>query len=95
MNEDDLEVLAFAEKDANPNSWNMPIHYEGNCLIGCKGRKLLRTRNLFAVGNWIEYHREGAEHVGNLLKRSGGDLDKLPEIKGNIMMCEGVGEVEK
>jgi hypothetical protein len=90
MNEDDIQILAFAEKNADPNSWNMPIFYEGNCLIGCKGRKLSRTRNLFAAGSWVEYHRESPEHISLLLSRSGGDIEKLPEIKGNILLCENV-----
>jgi hypothetical protein len=43
---------------------------------------MLNTKNMVKALAWVDYHTSGPEHVGALLKRSGGDLDKLPEISG-------------
>lgn len=72
MGDEDLELLTFAEKNTNEREWELLTYYEGNCLIGCTTRKLLKTRNMLTALAWADYHREGAEHVGNLLKRREG-----------------------
>lgn len=72
MDDDDIQLLAFAEKVADPNDWQMPITYKGACLIGCRTRKMPNTKNLVKAFGWIDYHREGSEHVGNLLKNQQG-----------------------
>lgn len=72
MGDDDIELLAFAEKDSNPLEWAELTYFEGNCLIGCEGRRLLKTRNLLAALRWADYHRSGKEHIKLLLGRKNG-----------------------
>ena len=72
MGDEDIEVLAFAEKNSDPQTWDLSIRFEGKCLIGCKSRKMLRTKNLIKAMEWADYHTSGPEHVGNLLKNQQG-----------------------
>jgi hypothetical protein len=72
MGEEDVEILAFAEKNFDSQIWDESVRFEGRCLIGCEGRKMSRTKNLLVALRWTDYHREGAEHVSNLLKRREG-----------------------
>jgi hypothetical protein len=80
MGEDDVEVLGFAERNPDPNAWDMPISYKGNCRIGCKSRAMLGTRNLLTALRWADYHREGSEHVEKMLKRR--EPPKTPGFDG-------------
>lgn len=66
MGDQDIQILAFAEKDANPNSWNLDIEFDGNCKIGCVGTRMLRTKNLVAALAWAEHHRKSSEHQARL-----------------------------
>lgn len=92
MGDDDIQVLAFAEKNSDEQIWDLSIRFEGNCLIGCNGRKMLRTKNLVKAMEWVDYHSSGPEHVGNLLQRSGGDISKMPAIAGEIIIKSSNGE---
>lgn len=87
MGEEDILLELLAEKSADHMAWDQPVKFKGTCQIGCKGRKMLTTKNMLAALNWVEYHREGAEHVGNLLALAATtDRDKLPEVSGSIML---------
>lgn len=94
MNEDDIKVVALAEKNTDEKEWNLIIKFSGHCLVGCRGRKLLTTDNMLKALDWADYHREGAEHVGHLLRRSGGDISKLPEISGVIFTSSNGEETQ-
>lgn len=71
MDDDDLTLEAFAEiqPDRDGNIWQHPVTFKGECLLGCKGRRMLNTKNWAKAQAWIEYHRSGLEHVEKLLKR--------------------------
>ena len=92
MGDEDIKVLALAEKNTDPNQWNLIIKFTGHCMIGCKGRKLLTTDNVLTALRWADYHREGVEHVGHLLRKAGGDLSKMPAIAGEIIFESSNGE---
>lgn len=86
MGDDDIKLELFAEKDADPNSWDQPVTIKGTCLWGCKTRKMLNTKNLVKALGWIDYHRDGPEHVAEMLRRSAaGDFDNLPEVAGSMI----------
>lgn len=69
MGDEDIEVRAFAEQNLNPGNWDSAVRFEGECLIGCKGRKMLRTKNLLKAIDWAAFHRGGQEHQELLVKR--------------------------
>lgn len=69
MGDEDIEILAFAEKNSDDLQWDLSIRFEGNCKIGCEGRKMLRTKNLVTALNWAEWHREGFEHIEAVLTK--------------------------
>jgi hypothetical protein len=92
MGEDDIEILAFAEKNADEKVWELRVTFEGNCLIGCTGRKMLNTKNMVKAMEWADYHSTGPEHIHNLLKRSGGDISKMPAIAGEFKITSSNGE---
>jgi hypothetical protein len=73
MGEEDVTLEALAEiAGANNRAWHTAVEFRGRCLIGCKSRKMLNTKNLLAALRWVDYHREGVEHVGNLLEKQQG-----------------------
>ena len=86
MGEEDILLELLAEKSSDHMAWDQPVKFAGKCLLGCEGRRLSTTKNMVTALFWVEYHREGPEHVAALLKRSGGDLDKLPEIQGQFVV---------
>lgn len=69
MGDDDIQVLAFAEKNSDEQIWDLSIRFEGNCLIGCISRKMSRTKNMVKAMEWVDYHTTGPEHVEHLLRR--------------------------
>lgn len=83
MGDDDIEVTAFAEKNADANDWKLVVHFEGNCLLGCGSRKMLRTRNLAKAMDWVDDHTVSPEHVARLLRhRAGHGVIKTPGFDG-------------
>lgn len=84
MNDDDIEVRAFAEKNTNPGDWDMAVRFEGECLIGCTTRKMLRTKNMLAALRWADYHKHGKEHIKLLLERrsNGAGADRHEHTMG-------------
>jgi hypothetical protein len=92
MGDDDIEIRAFAEKNPNQGDWDQAIRFEGDCLIGCKGRKMLNTKNLVTALNWVDYHRSGLEHIAAHLKR----MAKFPEgAHGTIITSQLADEVSE
>jgi hypothetical protein len=69
MGDEDIEIRAFAEKNPNPGDWDQAIRFEGECKIGCKGRKMLSTKNLVTALNWVDFHRSGLEHMTTVLSK--------------------------
>lgn len=84
MDKDDIKLLALAEKNADPNSWSLIIKFSGHCLIGCKGRKLLTTDNLVKAAEWVDYHREGPEHIAKLLENRMGSGQLAAEFDQSV-----------
>lgn len=70
MGDEDIALELFAEKNADPRAWDQPVKIRGRCKIGCKGRGMLDTTNLVTALNWVEYHREGFEHINTMLERA-------------------------
>lgn len=71
MGDEDISLEAFAEQqpDNNGNIWLLPVKFKGKCNIGCEGRKLRDTTNVVTALNWVEYHREGFEHIEAVLTK--------------------------
>lgn len=81
MGDQDIEILAFAEKDANPNSWNLDIEFDGNCKIGCNGTRMLRTKNLVVALAWLDHHRQSTEHQSRVQSNRMAPVEvKLPGV---------------
>jgi hypothetical protein len=47
---------------------------------------MLNTHNLVKALDWVEYHRNGPEHVAKLIKAL--PADKLPPIHGTIVSAK-------
>ena len=69
MGEDDIKVLALAEKNSDEHQWNLIIKFSGHCMLGCKSRQMLTTDNLLKAIEWVDYHRRGSEHTSNFLQK--------------------------
>lgn len=67
MGEEDISLELYAEKDADPNSWDLNVKVRGSCKIGCVGHRMLDTRNLVAANNWVNYHRQSEEHRARMI----------------------------
>ena len=85
MGDDDIALLAFAEKNSSETEWELQVTFKGDCLLGCKTRKMLNTKNMVKALDWVEYHRNGPEHVAAVFEKVGRTpLGALPPIHGTI-----------